>query len=71
MGCGTVRPKPELLRLAAEQDRVLADPEARRPGRGAYVCGRDCAREAVRRRAFGRAFRRNVSVDRSLLDWLD
>jgi len=42
---------------------VLADPEARLPGRGAYTCrGRACLRRAVRRGSFERAFRRAVTT---------
>lgn len=43
-----------------EGDTVVADPTATRPGRGAYVCGPECAATAVSRRALGRAFRRPV-----------
>jgi predicted RNA-binding protein YlxR (DUF448 family) len=63
-----VAAKHELLRLAAVADaadrdgaaRVVADPEARLPGRGAYVCNAACAAGALRRRALPRAFRRAV-----------
>lgn len=48
--------------------RVQADPEQRLQGRGAYVCDAACASEAVRRRAFHRAFRRAVTVPDNLLE---
>lgn len=38
VGCRRVRPKDELLRVAKTPTGVAADPEARLPGRGAYVC---------------------------------
>jgi uncharacterized protein len=41
-------------------DTVIADPGKVLPGRGAYVCSRGCLEEAVRRRAFARAYRRAV-----------
>jgi predicted RNA-binding protein YlxR (DUF448 family) len=63
-----VAPKPQLHRLAAADDRVVADPAAGIPGRGAYVCGPGCAERAVQRRAFGRAFRRSVSVPADLVE---
>jgi predicted RNA-binding protein YlxR (DUF448 family) len=63
-----VAPKPELRRLALAGDRVVADPTATLPGRGAYVCGPGCLEQAVRRRAFARAFRRSVSVPPDLVE---
>jgi len=33
------------------------DAEQREPGRGAYLCGAGCLKAAVKRKAFGRAFR--------------
>jgi predicted RNA-binding protein YlxR (DUF448 family) len=47
-------------------DRVAADPAQLRPGRGAYVCSAACMEAAVRTRAFARAYRRSVVVDREL-----
>jgi hypothetical protein len=40
---------------------LRADPAQRLPGRGAYVCDDACLEQALRRRAFGRAFRRPVA----------
>jgi predicted RNA-binding protein YlxR (DUF448 family) len=42
---------------------VTPDPDARLPGRGAYVCRRrECWERAVAADAFARAFRRPVSL---------
>jgi predicted RNA-binding protein YlxR (DUF448 family) len=49
-------------------DRVVADQAGALPGRGAYVCGPACARQAIDRRAFARAFRRRVSVSDDLVE---
>jgi predicted RNA-binding protein YlxR (DUF448 family) len=57
-----------LRRLALRDGRVVADPSATLPGRGAYVCGPDCLDHAVRRRALQRAFRRSVSVPSDLVE---
>jgi hypothetical protein len=57
-----------LRRLAVCDGRVVVDPEAVLPGRGAYVCGATCAQAAVDRRAFARAFRRAVSVGDDLVE---
>jgi predicted RNA-binding protein YlxR (DUF448 family) len=68
VACGRRASKATLRRVAVIGDRVVADPSASLPGRGAYVCGPECARAAIDRRAFGRAFRRAVSVDDDLVE---
>ncbi len=40
MVCRAVRPRTELLRLVVVGPTLVADPEARLPGRGAYLCPR-------------------------------
>ena len=58
VGCGTRAVKSDLLRVVAVDDEVVADPSARRPGRGAYLHPRrDCLERARRRRAIPRALR--------------
>jgi uncharacterized protein len=59
VACRTRRPKEALLRVARSRDGIVrADPSARAPGRGAYVC-RDprCVGDAVGRGALARALR--------------
>jgi uncharacterized protein len=68
IACGRRAPKAALHRLALSGDRVVADPTATLPGRGAYVCDAACARVAIERRAFARAFRRAVSVGDDLVE---
>jgi predicted RNA-binding protein YlxR (DUF448 family) len=73
VGCGKVAPKSELLRLAAADDgqaraQAVADPLARMPGRGAYLCREagsprpvpDCLAQATRRGGIARALRRSI-----------
>jgi uncharacterized protein len=44
--------------------RPEPDPAAREPGRGAYLHPRRyCWEQALRRRAFSRAFRSSVTID--------
>ena len=47
-----------------EGDRVVADPGAAAPGRGAYLCADnpDCMTLAARRGGFKRSFRAPVEV---------
>ena len=52
VGCRRARPKRALLRIARTPEGVRVDPDARRPGRGAYLCpDRDCIAAARRRGA--------------------
>jgi predicted RNA-binding protein YlxR (DUF448 family) len=60
VACGVRAPKRVLRRHVLVGERVIADPEQRRPGRGAYVCSDACLARAIRTRAFHRAFRRAV-----------
>ena len=71
MGCGQSAPKDGLLRFVLREGRLEADPDARLPGRGAYL-HRDeaCAREAVRRRGFERSLRTTVGLPDDLLESL-
>jgi predicted RNA-binding protein YlxR (DUF448 family) len=60
IGCRAVCPAVELVRLALVEDRVQLAPRA--AGRGAWLHPRaECARAAVKARAFSRAFRKSVS----------
>ena len=53
----------------AEGDAVACDPEARRPGRGAYLCERpECLESALRRQALARALRAPVKITDETLD---
>jgi uncharacterized protein len=60
--------KPFLLRFAlSPQEEVVPDINGKLPGRGVWVTAKKTSvEEAVRRRAFQRAFRRQVSVRQDL-----
>lgn len=64
VGCRSVRPHHELVRLVLAPDgEVVVDLGRRLPGRGAHVCPKSlCIEQAVRRNALERAFRRPVSA---------
>ena len=58
VGCRERAAKSRLLRLVASGDDVIPDPQARMPGRGAYLHpSLECLELARRRRAFPRALR--------------
>jgi uncharacterized protein len=77
VGCGRIRPKPELLRVAAVEGgergapRAVLDRLGRMPGRGAYLCragerehpDAGCLALAIKRRGIARALRRPVATD--------
>ncbi|MGH7369547.1 MAG: DUF448 domain-containing protein [Candidatus Methylomirabilaceae bacterium] len=55
VGCGTIRPKPELLRVHASPEGRLDVDVGGGSRRGAYVCpGRSCLDAALRRGEFAR-----------------
>src|ERR1700736_2702793 len=58
VGCREQAVKSSLLRLVANGDDVIPDPQARLPGRGAYLHpSLECLELARRRRALPRALR--------------
>ncbi|HSP80554.1 MAG TPA: YlxR family RNase P modulator [Myxococcaceae bacterium] len=69
IGCGARRAQEELTRVVVgPEGRVVVDRARRLPGRGAYLCGVGCLGAALKRKAFGRAFRgRAGPVDPSVL----
>jgi uncharacterized protein len=63
-----------LLRVVGRGSDIVADPQARLPGRGAYLhLSQDCFEQAQRRKAFGRALRMTAvdasSLGQSLAQW--
>ncbi|MGT2464008.1 YlxR family protein [Sinomonas atrocyanea] len=61
IGCRRTAARSELLRLVMDRgdaQRVVVDPRRRLPGRGAWLHpDQACLKQAVKRRAFHRAFR--------------
>jgi hypothetical protein len=59
VGCGAKAGAEALVRLVAADGRIALDADGRRGGRGAWLHPDPaCLARAVRRRAFGRALRR-------------
>ncbi|WP_189105588.1 YlxR family protein [Streptomyces camponoticapitis] len=64
VGCRERAPKNDLLRTVVVEGACLPDPRGTLPGRGAYVHPVSfCLDQAVRRRAFPRAFRVKGPLD--------
>src|ERR1700744_3063432 len=64
VGCKARAAKSSLLRLVVGGDGIVPDPQARQPGRGAYLHpGLACFELAQRRRVFSRALRAPGSLD--------
>ena len=64
VGCKARAAKSSLLRLVVDGDGIVPDPQARQPGRGAYLHpSLACLELAQRRRVFPRALRVQGSLD--------
>ena len=61
VGCRTVRPKRELVRLVRAGDTVEIDRRQRMPGRGAYLCREQrCWAAGIAKRGLDRTLRTNL-----------
>lgn len=61
VGCRERAPQASLLRVAFVEGQAVADVGRRRPGRGTYIHpSTSCARSAMERGGFARAFRAQV-----------
>ena len=65
IGCQTVHPKKELVRIVRSPKGVFSvDFKGKMPGRGAYVCHKpECFDAAVKRRQFAKSFQGPVSAE--------
>ncbi|NQX11453.1 YlxR family protein [Microbacteriaceae bacterium VKM Ac-2855] len=64
IGCRLRAPRASLLRLVSPLNEVVVDPRAVMVGRGAWLHdSHECYELAVKRRAFGRAFRSREALN--------
>ena len=65
LGCQTVRPKKEMVRIVRSPEGVFsADFTGKKTGRGAYVCHKpECFDAAVKRRQFAKSFQGPVGAE--------
>ena len=63
VGCRTLHPKCELLRIVKSPDGTVAlDPTGKSPGRGAYLCpSPECLRLARKHNGLSWSFKRRVA----------
>ena len=63
VGCRTLHPKSELLRIVKSPEGTVAfDPTGRSPGRGAYLCpSSECLRKARRQNGFSWSLKGRVA----------
>lgn len=63
IGCGTSKPKKELIRIVKNKDgEIFLDKTGRQNGRGAYIClDKDCLEKAIKTKALNRAFEMNIT----------
>ena len=64
LGCRQSRDRDALIRFVlSPQGELVADIEAKLPGRGAYTCvSETCLQAAIKQRQFSRAFKRDVAT---------
>jgi len=48
--CRTKKPKRELFRFLNKNGRVVFDKKQEMPGRGFYICSKDCWNEGVKKK---------------------
>lgn len=63
MGCHTVMPKRQLVRIVRTAEGVLIDPTGKRAGRGAYLHDRRSCWEAGLRGSLSRALRVEITAE--------
>ncbi|WP_274940387.1 RNase P modulator RnpM [Chordicoccus furentiruminis] len=65
LGCRTVRPKSELIRVVRKPDGSIAlDPTGRINGRGAYLCrNADCLRRALKSGALASSLKTAIPAE--------
>lgn len=68
VGCRTMKPKRELIRVVRSNDgTVFLDKTSKANGRGAYVCkDRSCFDKAIKTKAFERAL--DVKIDKDVFE---
>ncbi len=64
LGCRKVKDKSDLMRFVLSPDGMpTPDLLSKLPGRGAYICpDKSCLRDALSRRQFDRAFKKDVKI---------
>ena len=61
IACRESKPQDELIRFVLKGQDPVADTDGRAEGRGFYLCrSAECAKTAVKRKAFNRVCKRNV-----------
>lgn len=71
LGCQTVRPKREMVRIVRTPDgEIELDPTGRKAGRGAYVCPSErCFRQMIKKKRLGKAL--GMEPSSSLIEELE
>ena len=65
VACQDMMPKKELIRVVrTPQEDILIDLTGKKPGRGAYLCGKvSCFKLARKMRSFDKALKQQISVE--------
>jgi hypothetical protein len=69
VGCRTIMPKRQMVRIVRTADGVLVDPTGKQPGRGAYLHDRRSCWEAGLKGSIARALKTDLTAaDRERLE---
>ncbi|MBO5514336.1 MAG: YlxR family protein [Mogibacterium sp.] len=64
VACRESKPQEELMRFTLSEGHLSADIQTKADGRGYYLCRKDdCINTAIKRKAFNRACRCDLSTD--------
>ncbi len=64
IGCGKSFDQDTLIRYTYDGSKLIADKDEKNEGRGCYLCrNKDCLEKAVKRKAFGRALKCEISSE--------
>ncbi|RVU54175.1 RNase P modulator RnpM [Anaerosphaera multitolerans] len=62
IGCGTNKPKKDLIRIVKNKEgEIFLDKTGKKNGRGAYICfNEECLEKAIKSKALNRAFEMEI-----------
>jgi len=64
VGCMSIKPKKELLRIVRTDKEIFIDSKQKMPGRGAYICkDLECLKLAMKKKGLEKSLKVNISKD--------
>ena len=67
IACYKSFPQEELIRFTLDDNILIPDTSLKKDGRGVYICkNMDCLSQAIKKKAFNRAFKMLVDIDTNM-----